>query len=349
MNKHLNLKNGCQNGSAMKLSFDKACRLEAWEIFKKPAVGLTSTFGALTGIVSAYELASSQLLLDDEFFSYALLVLLATWLLLLVIALIASFFQANRKEMIQDIRMNVHGSIEVIEGHYVSTLEILIERMQAESESLDGLYCVMGISTKSNLNYISEGSVLESVLKKYIELYKIKEPYWSNEQITEHFQMKINQALLDDPISKVTETCKVNTDHHLSFAFCYVVDFDAIEDASGCCPKIIFVVNSSFRSSDDRSDIEGPESIDVIPAIFQKTMELNITHLLVPALGTYRLGNSTQSVISGIIIRYLAAIMRKASRPYNMTITLRKSDLDRSGIRLSQIKHYIREATRLYN
>lgn len=68
-----------------------------------------------------------------------------------------------------------------------------------------------------------------------------------------------------------------------------------------------------------------------------------------PALGTYRLGNSTQSVISSIIVRYITAITRRSTRSYNLIITLRKADLERSNIGLSQIKRYIRDTVALFS
>ena len=134
--------------------------------------------------------------------------------------------------------------------------------------------------------------------------------------------------------------CSVTKKKRIRFGTCLAVELPLIYGMDSPENPIALLVMQShpdFKSgnnSRDRNIISGPKSSDIIPNVFSAVEELKISHLIMPALGTYRLGNSTQSVIGSIVLRYLSTL-QSAVRPFNMTITLRTSDLDRRGASLS--------------
>lgn len=330
---------------------------EIWMNFKPLIAAITGIFGTILGIASAYEI----LLSANTYYISALIVFFACYTLALLAALSYSIFIATRRSLRQRVVLNREGWIEAIEGDYLSTVEYVTEILNKKDIPLDQLYCVVGINQAAELSNSSEGSVLEGILKRLVGEQKgspstdeidLQDP--DAKKVICEFQDEVNQALehLDD---EAFEHPPNESDQQslLAFGSCFCVDLPFGKRTGVPSPRILFVANSMFdseaaKSTDSYNSITGPASIDVIPNVFATVRRLKIQHLIVPALGTYRLGNSSQTVIGGIVLRYLST-MRAVDRPFNMTITLRRSDLECSKTNLSQIKQYIRHATELFN
>lgn len=343
----------------MKCPVSRAALKEIWAIFRQPLGFFTGLFGTAIGIVSAYE----ALLSGNEYYTALLIAFVVCYGVCILAALCWAISTANRSSLKQHVRITRDGYIESIAGDYISTVDILAKRLKGEGTPLDQLYCVIGINHTGNLRKVSEGSVLEAILER-IAGTKVSDyaPFEQGKtaidallqtQQVAGFQKEIQKAIAAlGPEARECDCDSADSDTILKFGTCFCTNLPVANDEKGACPQALFVVNSRIdpvasEGADARNNIVGPSSIDVIPSVFAFAKDLKISHLIMPALGTYRLGNSTQSVIGGIVLRYLAALQSSPSA-FNMTITLRETDLERSGTSLSQIKQYTRDAAALF-
>ena len=104
------------------------------------------------------------------------------------------------------------------------------------------------------------------------------------------------------------------------------VDLPLLEDArTGKCGKLLLIVNSqqckeapyALREIDT---IMGPDSIDVIPCVFELVRDVHLKILFMPSIGTKRLSSAYQAVVASVISRYLCSML-ECRRPYSLVFS----------------------------
>lgn len=323
---------------------------EVWLNYKKLFLSFTGVFGFLAGVLGTYVVFFEQDKSRDTY-TLILIAMLIAYLTAILVALICSIYAAKKRMLVQNVTLRKRGYIESVEGDYVSTVDMIINRFAEEGVATGDICCVIGLNQIADLKYTSEGSVMEAVLERLSGRKDLDSALKT--PIVKEFQKRIKKAVKTLEDDAFEGRCSVTKKKCIRFGTCLAVELPLIYGMDSPENPIALLVMQShpdFKSgnnSRDRNIISGPKSIDIIPNVFSAVEELKISHLIMPALGTCRLGNSTQSVIGSIVLRYLSTL-QSAVRPFNMTITLRKSDLDRSGASLSQIKRYVRDAAALF-
>lgn len=114
--------------------------------------------------------------------------------------------------------------------------------------------------------------------------------------------------------------------------------------------RILFLINCRENDRAAESDpdaIMGPDSSSLMHFIFERLDGEYLDLLFMPVLGTNRLNNSHQSVITSIVQRYCAHVP-PARRYYDLAISVRQESMDRDGLSLVRLRRYIKEALRFY-
>ena len=93
--------------------------------------------------------------------------------------------------------------------------------------------------------------------------------------------------------------------------------------------------------------ITGPASSSLMRSVFERLRREYLDLLLLPVLGTNRLGNSHQTVIASIVQQYSSHITI-SRRYFDLMISVRKESMEWDALSLVRLRRYIREALRFY-
>lgn len=93
--------------------------------------------------------------------------------------------------------------------------------------------------------------------------------------------------------------------------------------------------------------ITGPASSSLMRSVFERLRREYLDLLLLPVLGTNRLGNSRQTVIASIVQQYSSHIPI-SRRYFDLMISVRKESMEWDALSLVRLRRYIREALRFY-
>ncbi|MBQ3301728.1 MAG: hypothetical protein IJH04_06265 [Eggerthellaceae bacterium] len=333
----------------------RASLSEYWVAFKAPLLAILSGTGWYVGIVSAFDFGG------DELNSKLLIAGIIVGIALILISAIVAFVQTRKRCVSQTVRLQKSASVIIHSEGYVTALKQTCKRLAEKGKPLDGLICVCGVSNLGTLDYVSEGSALEALLEliAYDELGEGSRNRGFLKSSSFAQMNAMAKERVDELVRNGQTMISENGTPRIRYGQCIVIDLPYKADASPPSvghPKLMLVANSSCdKLADIKADamsgtgaLEGPSSVDVIPFVFEELKGRHITTLIMPAMGTYRLGNTYQTVISEIVSRYLASL-QSTNETYNLVLSLHERDLQRSKVGLMQVRRYVRNAIALFS
>lgn len=258
---------------------------EVWLNYKKLFLSFTGVFGFLAGVLGTYVVFFEQDKSRDTY-TLILIAMLIAYLTAILVALICSIYAAKKRMLVQNVTLRKRGYIESVEGDYVSTVDMIINRFAEEGVATGDICCVIGLNQIADLKYTSEGSVMEAVLERLSGRKDLDSALKT--PIVKEFQKRIKKAVKTLEDDAFEGRCSVTKKKCIRFGTCLAVELPLIYGMDSPENPIALLVMQShpdFKSgnnSRDRNIISGPKSIDIIPNVFSAVEELKISHLIMP-------------------------------------------------------------------
>lgn len=183
------------------------------------------------------------------------------------------------------------------------------------------------------------------------------------DKLKEHYANQLEELdrLAEAPAEEaVTEIDKCP---ELDIGDCLLVRYDRAAFSQGGAPTtedgvpflpenfaILFLVNCSKNKNivaADPNAIIGPASYSIMHCIFDfiKDRRVNLDVLFLPVLGTNRLNNSHQTVITSIVQRFCVD-SAGLKRSYDLAISVNENSIKRDNLTLVKLRRYISEVMR---
>lgn len=335
---------------------------EFWTAFYRPASIACTVFGGYAGIISALSLIQLAFPLCVTLIGGGLMFFFAA----LAIIAVRAFNDARSISVKQSVTLKKTSVIEVRQGGFVESLRCVCGDMKSAGIPLENLICVTGFSQNLNLESTTEGSVLMSLLRALAEENEEAEEGEDADDLHRPSLAELLEAppviefgraielAVDDYWASVGADAKKSCGGKAPFGTGILVDLPLLfDDKTGKCGKLLLIVNSRQNEAlphalRDVDAITGPNTIDVVPRVFEALRDVHFTMLVMPALGTNRLANSYKAVISSIVNRYLSSLLER-QWPFGLVISVREIDLARNNMSLVQVKKYVRDAVSLFS
>lgn len=337
---------------------------EFWVVATKPALDALALFGGIAGVASAYLGTDAP---DDAVRAFAESAVWASVLLfLLSLAVICGYaaWRVRQRTSTQIVPFAHNTYLHVISGDgYIENLEELNRSLGGEDKDV---VCVCGLSNQGSLGHLTRGSVVRDLMSRIViqtsERTEDEVKAMGAEELAGQHAISLLQGQLEREKALIT---KGRDKQDLEYGDCLIVSYDQdeMQDPSASAhsgnfsedfPKkfrILFLVNCRENTEAAVSDpdaIKGPDSSSLMHYVFERLDDEHLDLLFMPVLGTNRLHNSHQSVITSIVQRYCSHVPA-ARRYYDLVISVREKSMGWDGLSLVRLRRYIKEALRFYD
>lgn len=269
-----------------------------------------------------------------------------------------AIWRLRQSESTQPVPFAHNALLHIVAGDdYVDNLERFRERHPGYRH----VVCVCGLAREASLCFLTEGSVVRSLMEKIVRDTGDWDPDTLREMGRDEFAqlpaMRRLQGLVDAEKRRILDGRGKNPNDLLEYGDCILVNYDPRvfrgdnqkQQDPGEGFLVLFLINSSAAedSSCDPNAIVGPESSSLMHCVFDRLKNQHIDLLFIPVLGTNRLDNNHQSVISSIIQRYCAQTP-PSRRLYDLAISVRKTSMAWDGLSLVQVRQYIKASLKFF-
>lgn len=335
----------------------------------KPALDALAVFGGIAGVASAFLDTSSangeERLLAETAVSWCVGLFLVSLFFIAVYAV----FRIRMKTSTQVVPFAHDTYLHVVmEGDYLKNLESFLER-QTNGEGASrypDVVCVCGLSNDVSLEHLTDGSVVRSLMRKIVVQTSERTAEdvitMSCEDLAREHAVSALQEQLDKEVGRMGGR---SSGSGPTFGDCFIVRYDEDElrdpNASTLSPdydarfpkrfRIMFLINCRVNTDacvSDPNAIDGPASTLLMHCIFDRLENEYLDLLFIPVLGTRRLNNSHQGVITSIVHNYCSRVPT-TRRYYDLAISVNGRSMERDGLSLVRLRRYVKEALRFYN